>query len=203
MDKTRVGSGGSGKEIPRSGWDTGAGKFHGSWQDARVREDSRRSSQSTGTEGSRRSAGTWDAPGERWDRLGRPWSTETFLAAHDNCSPEQDDGWTVKSGACGGDRSPELWAGRGSVDASGRLGNEWEVGAVLQARSRPEISVGRFWDLALGPRTRMRDPASATHTAEPQSTPRPWGAPIHLAASALGTETSTWHIALPPLCVLG
>lgn len=53
LDKTRVGSGGSGKEIPRSGWDTGAGKFHGSWQDARIREDSRRSSQSTGTEGSR------------------------------------------------------------------------------------------------------------------------------------------------------
>lgn len=113
LDKTRVGSRGSGKEIPRSGWDTGAGKFHGSWQDARVREDSRRSSLSTGTEGSRRSAGTWDAPGERWGRLGRTWSTETFLAAHDSCSPEQDDGWRVKSGACGGDRCPELWARHG------------------------------------------------------------------------------------------
>jgi len=91
----------------------------------------------------------------------------------------------------------------GSVDASGRLGKEREVGAVLEARGRPESSVRRFWDLALGPRTRMRDPAGATHTAEPQSTRRPWGAPVHLAASALGTGTSTWHIALPPLCVLG
>lgn len=73
LDKTRVGSGGSGKEIPRCGWDTGAGKFHGSWQDSSIREDSGRSSQSTGTEGSRRSAGTWDPPGnvgEAWEGHG-------------------------------------------------------------------------------------------------------------------------------------
>lgn len=113
LDKTRVGSGGSGKEIPRSGWDTGAGKFHGSWQDASIREDSGRSSQSTGTEGSRRSAGTWDPPGERWGGLGRTRSVETFVAAHGGCSTEQDYGWRVESGACGGDRSPELWAGHG------------------------------------------------------------------------------------------
>ena len=86
----------------------------------------------------------------------------------------------------------------GSVEGSGRVGNEREVGAVLQARSRREISVGRFWDLALAPgpwplapRTRLRDPAGATHTAAPQSTPRPWGAPIHLAASALGRGASS------------
>lgn len=99
-----------------------------------------------------------------------------------------------------------LWSSgpdTGSVDASGRLGNEREVGAVLEARSRPELSVGRFWALALGPRTRLRDPAGATHTAEPQGTARPWGAPVHLAASALGTGTSTRHIALSPLSILG
>lgn len=39
----------------------------------------------------------------------------------------------------------------GSVEGSGRVGNEWEVGAVLQAQSRREINVGRFWDLALAP----------------------------------------------------
>lgn len=113
LDKTRVGSGGSGKEIPRCGWDTGAGKFHGSWQDSSIREDSGRSSQSTGTEGSRRSAGTWDPPRERWGGLGRTWSAETFVAAHGGCSTEQDDGWRVESGVCGGDRSLELWAGHG------------------------------------------------------------------------------------------
>lgn len=39
----------------------------------------------------------------------------------------------------------------GSVEGPGRVGNEREVGAVPQARSRREISVGRFWDLALAP----------------------------------------------------
>ena len=74
LDKTRVGSGGSGKETAPSGWDTGVGKFHGSWQDASIREGSRRSSKSAGTDGSRglpahgSPLGTLGTPGKDMER---------------------------------------------------------------------------------------------------------------------------------------
>ena len=47
--------------------DTGMGKFHGSWQDASIREDSRRSSQSAGTDGSRGLPARGSPPGNAGD----------------------------------------------------------------------------------------------------------------------------------------